>query len=403
MGRILLTWEMGGGTGHLHKLAAVLPALQRLGHKVVVASRDVTKVRSVFGFWDVEVLPAPYWIGLGFSKQPAGSYSELLFRVGYLRVEDLRGLVEAWRGLIRIARIDLLIAEHSPTAILAARTLGIPYLVLGSGFFIPPKGSPPSSLRPWNPPDRHRLLEAERLAVGNINELLSMHNAESVRAVADLFYEQEPMLMTLPELDHYGVRESIRYWGSFRSRGASLASAEWPGRRGEKVFVYLHPGYRQFPRLVKQLGRLTYRSLVVAPGISEPAARKLSTPHMRVTSRPVDLVGVAKACRVIINHAAHGTMAQVLLLGRPVLMLPNYVEQTMLAWRVAQQQLGIMVSPDPDTLGHHGMIERMLDSPELQARAAAFATRYRERPLRQEDFVEHVVTLLEAQLPTRAG
>lgn len=43
----------------------------------------------------------------------------------------------------------LVIADHAPAALLAARTLGLPAATLDSGFSVPPPETPFPSLRPW--------------------------------------------------------------------------------------------------------------------------------------------------------------------------------------------------------------------------------------------------------------
>ena len=46
MARILLTWELGGGLGHLMNLRPLAEGLTRRGHRVVAALRDLSSARQ---------------------------------------------------------------------------------------------------------------------------------------------------------------------------------------------------------------------------------------------------------------------------------------------------------------------------------------------------------------------
>jgi hypothetical protein len=54
---------------------------------------------------------------------PPLNYADILLRFGYADSNDLLGLVVAWRELMRLTGFELVLADHAPTAILAARTL----------------------------------------------------------------------------------------------------------------------------------------------------------------------------------------------------------------------------------------------------------------------------------------
>jgi UDP:flavonoid glycosyltransferase YjiC (YdhE family) len=120
MSRILCAWELGGGTGHLHILGPVGQALRARGHDVTYVLRDLVTASRFSAFSDAQLLQAP--INSRVSRLPPSiNYAELLNRVGYLDVDVLSALIEAWRGLLRLVGPDLVLAEHSPTALIAAR------------------------------------------------------------------------------------------------------------------------------------------------------------------------------------------------------------------------------------------------------------------------------------------
>lgn len=390
MKRVLLAWELGAGTGHLHKFALACDALRRAGYRPVLAVKDVVAARRVLGS-DVETLPAPFWLGRAKGLPPAACYAEVLMHVGYLETDTVSALIGSWMALIAAARVDAVIAEHAPSALLAARALGMPTLVLGTGFTVPPDTAPMPSLEAWHKLAHGRLLQAESQVLATINAVLQQLQAAPLQRLAELFYQRRPMLLTLPELDHYGERPDTRYWGAYVSQSQQLRSPQWPGGSGERVFVYLHPEYRHFDGLLKQLRDAPLRTLVVAPGMPQTLADRLGSQRLRISPHAVDLAAVARECRVIVNHAAHGTLANVFALGLPVLMIPNYVEQTVLAWRAAKQGLGLMASPDPRSHNYPSMIGQLLDTRGCFEAAAAYAERDRERHVPRDELIEHLL------------
>lgn len=393
MSRILFAWEHGAGTGHLHAFGAIIAPLLQAGHHITLVCKDVVGAQYVLGELNIDVLPAPVWLGHATGLKPAANYNEVLFHVGYLEPNIIKPLVAAWIKLLQLVNPDVLITEHAPTALLAARVLSLPAMVLGTGFSLPPDKTPMPTLEPWARADPKRLNMAEQRAKNSINDILLHFRASPVLSIAELFHYHPGFLLTLPELDHYGERAGVDYWGDQLNVNKTLPEPIWPSvrgqkKRGEKVFVYLHPEYRQFNGLIQALRQLNYSCLVVAPGISAHQADKLSRDHVSVIGHQVNLAQVCKQCRVIINHAAHGTMAQIFKYGRPMLMLPNFTEQTVLAWRAAKQSLGLMATPDPSKHNYGLLIEKLLDSPHFFQAAEQFAQAYREQPMRHGDLLE---------------
>lgn len=66
------------------------------------------------------------------------TYADIIYNLGYAREQDLMSLSKAWINLFTLIKPDLIIADHSPTAVLAARCLDIKSSTYGTGFFIPP-------------------------------------------------------------------------------------------------------------------------------------------------------------------------------------------------------------------------------------------------------------------------
>ena len=150
MSRVFFAWELGGGYGHLGPFRPIAELLMSRGHQVTIAAREVERANIVFGPTGAAVVQAPLctktYSGL---EEPPLNYAEILMRYGYLDAPVLGGLVRAWRDLILLARPDVLVADHAPTALLAARDMRIAKLATGAPFTIPPRASPTPNMRPW--------------------------------------------------------------------------------------------------------------------------------------------------------------------------------------------------------------------------------------------------------------
>ena len=241
MSRILLVWELGGNLGHITRLLALAKALRRRGHNVSFAlgnTRLAAEVltREAFPFVQAPVVrsAAP-----DLPPEPA-SYPEILFHFGFADAALLTAAVRAWRELYRELAPELIVFDHAPTALLAARDTGIPRVVFGTGFASPPRVSPMPSIRPWQDIALKRLEASELRALETANVTLRAIDAEPLGVFHELFDVEENILATLPELDHYGPRANVRYWGPLYDANEG-AEPQWPEGGGKKIFVYLSP------------------------------------------------------------------------------------------------------------------------------------------------------------------
>lgn len=78
--------------------------------------------------------PVPNFVPV---RRETHSYSELLSLMGHLDPAVLVGYLAAWRELFTSLSADLVIADHAPTALLAAHSLNLPACAIGTGFVLP--------------------------------------------------------------------------------------------------------------------------------------------------------------------------------------------------------------------------------------------------------------------------
>ncbi|HVT83019.1 MAG TPA: hypothetical protein VHM90_20445, partial [Phycisphaerae bacterium] len=165
MPNILLTWELGSGIGHLMNLRPLGIELAQRGHTVTAALRDLSHAQEIFAGTGISYLPAPLRLREGKRPfEPAVSFAHLFGNIGFADAQTVHTLFHSWNALFDLAQPDLVIADHSPSPLLALRGRihksgrPIPCVNVGIGFFAPPDAPTlPHWLPNATPPQLERL------------------------------------------------------------------------------------------------------------------------------------------------------------------------------------------------------------------------------------------------------
>jgi hypothetical protein len=358
--RVLLAAEFLRGGATPARLLPLAGALTARGHDVTLA---LPAGLTAPGF---ETRESPRWSIAPPPGFVAVSYADILMHGGYATPDALRDLMTGWRDLLANARPDLLVADFSPTAMLAARLAGIPMAAVGDGFSLPPPVSPMPAIRPWAgvPADAAAAVEGRVLAV--INARLS---ALGIRELRDLFRGVPAFLCTFPELDHYlGRPDGVRFGEVFPTLPGTQPA--WPDGPGERILIALDPRHPALPRLAEAGDRLGLPCLIDGTGLPVGLANQIEQRKIRLAT-DADPAG----CDIVVCQSA-SVAAPALLAGKPVLMLPVFVEQMMTLHRVAAQGLGHGVSPDADVACLDAALRRLVDDRACRLRAVNFARIY---------------------------
>jgi len=372
MARVLFALDLGGGYGHIRRALPLADLLAARGHELAFAMRRSPYAAEVMAGRPHRVLAAPVHEAPSGPTAPAENWADVLLRTGHGAPGVLPRLLREWRALYDREQPALVVCDFAPSALMAAGLAGLRTIDVGSGYTPPPRRVPMPPTRFWADVPRARLLESEAQALAAVNAARAEVGGMPLAALADTLAADRTILNCFPEFDHYGVRPGGDYYGNDFALHDGVA-AEWPAGEGPRLFAYLRAGSQAMAPVLAVLRRLGLPSLVHARDLKPEHEALLSTPFLRVSARPVRMADVVAGCAVVICHSP-ATAAAGLVHGRPVVMLPEHVEQTMVSLRLAQQ--GLAQVPDAQEAQVEAALRHALEAPGPRARAASFARHY---------------------------
>ena len=369
--RIALAWELGLSIGHATALARLGVRLRERGHHVGLFLRDLAPLHFLPEAKALNVFEAPRASMEGLWGGPPLSYAEILKGCGYATAQSVGGLLAGWRVAFAQWKPDLVVCDFAPTALLAARTLGIRRATYGNGFFTPPRVTPLPQFRIDRPVDAARLVELDAGVLANVNGALQSCGSAPLERLAQQFEADEDFLCTFPELDHYGARPVSAWWGP-RFSVESGRAIDWPSGPGKRVLVYVQPELAMLDDMLNTLRARNHSVVAFVPTLDAARRSAHAGPRMRMPEGLVRLDRLLPECDLLVCHGgdiASGAIAS----GIPQLIFPGHYEQHLTAVRIEQLGAGLaMRTPSPVA----PMIDRLLGDPSFTARARAFAARY---------------------------
>ena len=376
MATIALNWELGAALGHVGRYLPIALRLRERGHRPVLVLRDISQAAAVLAPHHLEFVQAPVWLIPITGLPPDLNFTETLYRFGFLDPGGLLSMTMAWRRLWELLQPQLLIFDHAPTALLAARGLHLPRVLLGNSFAVPPRVRPLPRFRWWTrgQSEHGRLAETEERTTRHCNLVLKQLEAPPIAQVADLFEAEATYLCARPQLDVYGERQAGQggeYIGPINSLGMG-ADPFWPAGDGPRVFAYLKSDYKHLEPLLGALAKSRARYLIYAGGLPEQVRKRHESERIAFSAAPLRMSEVVKQCAAIICHA--GGMTDIALdHGKPLLLLPMQMEQTMTSHRVELLGAGVLfpIEAVPGLLPK--LVKRLVDDVSLAAAAAGYA------------------------------
>lgn len=357
--------------GHLARIQPIAAELLKRGHRIDIAACNLDTTRRLMGdgfrYWQ-----APLWSAsqVGGKVARVTTLAHVLHNIGYRDPAQLASHLRAWRSLLLSVKPEILVCDSSPTALLAARGLDMGVVAIGTGFHLPPPVYPLPSYRYTEADDSASRGHEDRLTY-IVNHALGVHGIPCVEYMGQAFDVDLTVLTALDELDHFDGRISPCYAGPFTQFSGDTPA--WPSGAGPRVFGYLKP----FPLLVpllNELRRRAFPTVIYAPDVP----RSITTPYtgdgMRFHERPVSMSYATGVCDLLISHAGYGLPLDGLLVGRPVLSFPIFLDQYITAKSIERLGAGLCLAPrEPHSIA--SAFDEVLSSLCVRA-AQRFADKY---------------------------
>lgn len=332
MARILCSWEIGDGHGHVRNLIAVGQLLRAAGHEVVFAlsASQVTAHKLVEAEgWNVERFILPHYPSLTQYLAPLQAYraNSFLDVLGFHAFDDgqrLQPIAQRLVDIIQDNRIDVVLAETAPVTMLAAKLLNVPCLGIGTSFGLPEMEQGFASYIQYDHfPNTPIFTESALLK--NINAL----GKKQFSNLADALLPQRMLPFCYPSIDHYGHQRTL----SNRGVGPiwKMDKTELPAAR--RGFAYLQNAYPATLDLVSAIrtSGIPFRVFV--------RNGKFSSSHNMEVVHSFDLAQEIRDSSFVLHHGSAGFAQAAMTAGVPQICFPYHVENVENAYRL--QQLGI--------------------------------------------------------------
>jgi UDP:flavonoid glycosyltransferase YjiC (YdhE family) len=302
--------------------------------------------------------------------KPARNYAEILRRLEFDRPLVVRRQIETWRSLIDLARPDLLVADYSPGAALAARGQ-VRAVAFGSPFCVPfgVNGRYP----PFNPdlPDH---VEYEIATLMSVNAALDGLGEPPVEDLPSAFTPATRFPTGFTELDPYA---------EFRTEERAPpvvppCSAE-PGA-GNDVVTFLPKALKNDPVVVATLMGLGRPVRVDDRELDQESCDFLERAGARVDAQLAEADDMARSAAVVLSHGGYHTVTRALLAGVPQVIIPTDVEKQFHA-RVLER-LGVGLTLERRALTVPALreaISTVIENPSYAGCARALAPDFRRR------------------------
>lgn len=391
MKKILFTWELGAGLGHVQPIKQRCELLRE--HALYTAVQNLSSAETVFGNTPVTLLQAPY-IQLPEKQliEHALGFSDLLYNSGFASLSILNSLVEAWRTLFHLVRPDLVVFDHSPSALLASRGCTFRKVIVGTGFMCPPVGNPFGVFFPGRLTEEacRRLLQTERSIMDVCNRVLENSRQRLMGHISELYADVDKVLLTtLPGLDHFNRTDSAEYLGLHPA--PSGLRPEWPDADGKRIYAYLKP-FPNLAWLLQQLKQSGHAAIVYANSVDRNLLDQYRGDTMRFTTEPIDLQSVAESCDFAILNSNHDTAGQLLSAGIPLIAIPLTREQQLLTGALVKT--GACIEAHPDSLEEMSHALSAINRGNYKQAAEAFSSRYRGVDTADRRFVQAIADFL---------
>jgi len=387
---ILFSIELGAGFGHLKRNLPIAEAAARAGYRPIFLVTNPEELKPVLGESSVEVQASPFvsWLKRCRRDGVATSYADIIGSAGFADREILQEVTARWDALFAELRPGAVVAELSPFLNLAAHDSGLPVLVVGHGFALPP---PHLAVFPklWDGEPLYQ--EADLLE--NVGAVLRGRGRSVLPTLPSLLEGNAHAVTGLEVLDPYKEQRRQPTVGppGFETRRA-MSDPE------HEVFGYLTAEARVTVPLLRALVTAGVRGRVYVRGGSALHRNILVSSRVRYLDRPLAMQHALESARLIVHHGSMLTAEEALAAGRPQLVAPLYLEHLFTARSLAALSVARVArsSSEPDLLA---LLRSSLDDEGMAKGALRYSEHFWRTAAPPRDLPERLLALVSAAGP----
>lgn len=378
MAKTLLTWEAGSNLGHEMQVTSAAVLLKKEGHDVVVyaphgvAANDAARLAGIR--W--EQVPETVKVPLPLGQPLWHSRATALWGFGFHSVDLIRDRLKAWDAIYQHEEPDVVALQAAPFAQVAAHVDNIRSVEFGIGFDVPPLQSPFPAFQGQQHFRPAQALRLEEAAVGNIRHVVGSA-APRGASLHSLVSGHKRLVITIPELDHYGTCDdgSRRVIGPLPLVDIQSERLKWATRK-PRVLAYLRATLLDAAQMFNAFASVGSETIVICLGAEAQLIQQARKLNLKLHTAPVSIGDLLPKADLVVSHGGGGMVAVAASLGRRNLVLPNNYEQFMTGTMLHRSRLGGMANPrEPQ---HYAFaLERVLSDVEITRGTATLEQRYR--------------------------
>lgn len=279
----------------------------------------------------------------------------------------VRSAIESWRRLIDENKPAVIVAEQSPGAVLAGRTLGVPVVHVGVPVTTPP---PEMDVYPsYLPGEQIPAAYDETLLLEAVNEAIAHFRLAPLRALPAIYTADDEVVATIRMLDRY------REWRTSRRVPPVLGGWSEPGERlREEVFVYLSTWDRFDPVILTAIATLDLPKRVVVAANAALTVGLMNWKRTRVQDKPLPPAEIVRRSRLLVHAGNHGMSCLGLRAGIPQVTLSGQAEHTYDGRQLAAAGVGATIERNHWSVpAIQNVIREAWSNAQMAERAAALA------------------------------
>jgi UDP:flavonoid glycosyltransferase YjiC (YdhE family) len=334
---LLCPFSHGVGFGYVGRLIVFAERLRAAGHTCIFSSdaREGLVARSGF---EVRASPTRHGTAVPDMGERQGDYIAIdnidsAFGIArYYHASRVRRDVEEDLKIMEAVRPHLVLVDMQPTAAIAARYAGIPYISIGDSDTVRDDAN---SWMPWLSEKAANVLPYPS-CLPAFNQVLVERGLPPISHVTDILWGNLTLLATAPELESHLPPINVRgpmafvgpvYWDPAWSDAAELLRDY--GRDGEtRIYVTLgHGGKATSVQVQAVLDGCMQEGWRVFVSLGFRPDGDVCLPTNAKAGSFTGLTGPMRWADVIINHGGHGTVIASLLHGKPSIVIPFMSEQ----------------------------------------------------------------------------